>query len=114
MKTLIVAAQMQPASRLKDDSVTLKFVTAQEVSTELFTEIDAYRRVNGFLAFQPDQFKGGELPKHNAVEGEQTPSQQLRGALWVLHQKHGLNVEWPVFYERQMERIRQTVIASIE
>ncbi len=114
MKTLLIAAQMQPASRLKDDSVTLKFVTAQEIPTELFTEIDAYRRVNGWLLFSPDKPDEAKLPNKNAVEGEQTPSQQLRGALWLKHQKSGSTVEWPVYYERAIESIRMQVIGTIE
>lgn len=117
MKPLLLAASMQPATRrVRDDMLSLKLITAQEVTEETFTLIDAYRGVNGWFFFGPDKPKVSDIPDTNAVvEGDQTPSQLLRGVLWLLHQKRGGTQEsWPAFYSREMERIRQKVIDSLE
>lgn len=116
MPPLKIAVQMQAASRLRNDDVILKFHTAEEVANDLFALIDNYRKMNGWLLFGPDKFKVSDLPKNNAVaEKEHTPSQELRHALYALHMKRGGNTKtWPVFYERQMTRIKQTVIDAMD
>ena len=115
MKPLIIAAQAQPPSRLKDDSVTLKYITKEEISTDLFSRMDNYRRVNGWLIFSPDLLDESIIPKTRAVEEDQSPSQRLRGALYLLYKRRGRgDEEWQAFYDREMERIRQTVINNLE
>lgn len=112
MKMLRIAAQCQPVVRRADGSVTLKFVSAEEVETELFAEIDSYRQVNGHLLFAPDKPKMSDVPDGNS-KGDDEPSQsyQLRMALFALHSKQGGSKEdFEVFYTRSMERIRQQII----
>lgn len=114
MKPLIIASQMQPASRLKDDSVTLKFVTAGEVSTDLFTEIDAYRRVNGWLAFSPDQARV-EIPNVRAVaDSEMSPSKELRALVWRLWKFRGEKEAWETFYPKVIGKFGQMIIDLLE
>lgn len=107
---------MKPASRLKDDTVTIGFTTQEEISTELFSHIDAYRRWNGWLWFGPDKPLEVELPTSNAVPpGDISDSQRLRRALYALHLKRGgTKDDFQAFYARQLEQIIQKVIDSFD
>ena len=114
LPTLIMPAQMLPVTRRADGSVTIKLVSSLEVDTEQFAAIDSYRQTHGWFAFQADEMDGSELPKTKSIENDQTPSQQLRNALWWLHRKRGGHEnDWPKFYERSMEKIRMEIIEQM-
>lgn len=105
MQPLKLKVQFQPGTRRADGSVTLKQVTAQEIETKDFADIDAYRGQMGWLMFKPNEFSEADIPKDNAdVEGK-THSQRLRSVLYVLHQQNGGDPkDFRQFYEQQMER----------
>lgn len=112
MEPLQLKATMMPGTRRADGSVTLKQVTMEEVSTEQFAEIDSYRQVNGWLLFAPNPLELSDIPKEKAVvEGDKSPSQLLREALYARHRSMGGQPEdFELYYRRQMERFRQKVI----
>lgn len=116
MKPLKFAAQMGAPKWRNDDSVTITLVTAQEVTDEKFLEISQHKKLNGWFIFSPNELGEADIPEANApVEGEKSPSSELRSALWLLHQRKGGTKEaWPAFYQREMTRIKQRVLDALE
>ena len=115
MNPLQLKAQMQPATRRADGSVTLKLVTAEEIGTDSFAAIDAYRQQFGWFLFRPNQWAEGEMPKQDADLEGKTPSQRLRAVLFVLHQQRGgQSQDFPAFYANSMTSIIETIKAKLE
>jgi len=116
MSVLKLKAQILPGSRKADGSVTLKFVTAEEIDTAKFAEIDSYRQQNGWLLFKLNDFDDKDIPKDNAdVEGSKTPSERLRSVLYVLHiQNGGKKADFPTFYKEQMDRFIDLIKSKLE
>lgn len=116
MKPLKLTAQFTKGNRLKDDSVSLTFVTAEEVTTDLFTQIDQYRKQSGYLLFKVNDFDPSEIPTDNArITGQISPSQYLRNCLFAKHMKTGGTKDtFPAYYEKVMARFAQKVNESYE
>jgi hypothetical protein len=96
------------ASRKKDRSVSLTFVTQLEQTSEEFMEIDSLINTNGVI-----YFKGGETltsEEINAIDSSDIPvegktkSQKLRNVLYVLSQQENIE-DFKEFYANEMERI---------
>lgn len=104
-------AILKGANRLRDGSISLKFVTMEEIGTEDFSTIDQYFQQNGWLAFKANDFDENEIPKDNAtVENGYTPSQLLRKSLFAKHMAIGGNKEdFPVYYQKAMMGFKKAV-----
>jgi len=87
-----------------DKTCTLRFNT-QEVDPEKVKEIWGYLQSYGRLLFGKNEYIADEVPTDDApVDGWKTPSQRLRGVLYVLwsEKKEG---EFNSFYVKKMEEI---------
>lgn len=111
MKTLLIGAKLTRMSRIKDGSVNLAFNTMGEVTSDDFTNMDQYFQQNGWLAFQMNEFDGSEIPKENArVEGDRTPSQDLRASLFAKHMAMGGTKDtFPAYYNKAMAGFKKAV-----
>lgn len=116
LKTLQLKAQLQPGRRYKDGSVGINFITAEEIDTKKFAEIDSWRSQNGWLLFKPNEFTDGEIPKDDTAIDEDKPmSQRVRGALYVLHQLSGGKKEdFNTFYRERLQVYLDIIISKIE
>lgn len=117
MPPLQLAVTFVKSARKSDDSVTMNFVTQEEITTEKFTEIDAYRKVNGFLLFKANgAFDKHEIPTEDAqIKGQVSPSQYLRKCLFRKHMATGGTKEtFPAYYDRAMAGFAQAVNDSYE
>lgn len=116
MKHLKLKAQMMPATRRADGSVTLKFVTTEEIETDKFAEIDSCRQRNGWLIFSPNQFDLADVPKDDAkIEGERSPSKTLQLSLYKLFMlQNGNREDFTPFYKAQMAKFQSLVGDKIE
>ena len=116
MKPLQLAAQLTKANRKADGSVTITFVTAEEIDTEKFVEIDKYWKQNGFMLFKPNEFQDSEIPTENAkIEGQLSPSQYLRRCLFAKHMAMGGSKDtFPAYYEKAINGFAQAVNESYE
>jgi hypothetical protein len=99
------------ASRRKDKSISLSFITSLEQSTDEFMELDTVLNDSGVLFFKSN----GTLTKEEVkaletseieVEGK-TKSQRLRNVIYILHQQSGLTNSFNDFYANKMEEIIQ-------
>ena len=111
---------LDKATRRKDKSISMSFITSMEQSSEEFMEIDKALDNTGVLYFKPDgnltQKELDELDKTDleAPKGK-SPSQRLRSVLWVLwSQKEKDNMESDEFYNRMMEGYIQDIKDSLD
>lgn len=113
-----VGAILDGAQRKKDGSVSLRFVTNTELTTDEFMVIDTYRQSMGWLLFKENEFKEEEVPEED-VETDIAKSQsvQLRDALWVLYKARGNDSSdkdaWNVFYKRNMQQVKSRVLDEV-
>lgn len=113
-----IPAVLDGAARKKDGSVSLRFVSNLELTTDEFMVIDTYRQANGWLLFKENEFKEEEIPKED-VETDIAKSQsvQLRDVLWVLFKAKGFNggdkEAWNAYYKRQMQQFKAKVLSEV-
>jgi hypothetical protein len=118
MRTIQIGAILDGAQRRKDGSVSLRFISNLELSTDEFMIIDTYRQANGWLLFKENEFKEEEIPTED-VETDIAKSQsvQLRDSLWVLYKMKGNNTSdkdaWRVFYDRNMQAVKYKILAQV-
>lgn len=108
MKNLLTQVTLDKATRRKDKSVSMSFITSLEQSSEDFMEIDKALDQTGVLYFKPDgnltQKELDALDKVDlAVEGK-TKSQRLRNVIWVeWNQKYKDSISFNDWYAEVME-----------
>lgn len=107
---LLRQVTLDRASRRKDKSVSMTFITSLEQTSEEYMEIDALLNDSGVLYFKSSgSLSKEELKALDGVEIEiegKTKSQRLRNVLYVLHQQ-GEVISFDEFYSLQMEKIIQ-------
>jgi hypothetical protein len=116
LKPLLLKVVFKPASRYADDSISLKQVTAEEVSTDDFKIIDEYRGKTGWILFKPNAPNADDIPTEEAtVTGKKSMSTRLRNALFAKHMHVGGDKDsFPEYYEKVMEGFIKSVNESYE
>lgn len=115
-KPLQLKAQMQPALRKADGSVSLRFVTAEEINTETFSLIDSWRQSNGWVMFKKNEFAEGDIPSGDAEDdGRLKLWERQQKALYKLHMLRGGSPdEFHTFYREQMNLFMSVISDKIE
>jgi len=107
MKKILVQCTLDRATRKKDRSVSLTFITDLEQTSEEFMNIDETINSKGILYFKSDgNLTQEEIYKIDEVDIEfegKTKSQRLRSVIWLLSQQEGLDPK--EFYSDKMEEI---------
>lgn len=98
---------------LADGSLRASFDT-QELRDEVANELFAKRRKSGFLIFLENAEKVDltdlDIPEvAPEFKGEKTPSQRLRGVLYILWQQTGSEGNFQDFYIGKMETITNQI-----
>jgi hypothetical protein len=116
MEPLQVKAQLQGGNRLKDGSVSMRFVTEEEIGTELFAHIDSYFQHRGWLLFRPNQFEDSEIPKDDAeIDGAEPLWKRQQRTIYKLFMlRGGKPSEFHTFYRKQMELVQEQLGNAIE
>lgn len=113
-----VGAVLDGANRKKDGSVTLRFVTNLELSTEEYMVIDTYRQSMGYLLFRENKFTEAEIPQED-VESDiaKSQSEQQRDALWVLFKAKGNDTSdkdaWNRFYKKSIQAHKAVILSKV-
>jgi len=111
--SVIRNVSFERASRRKDKSLSLTFITSTEQSTKEFMEIDEVLNDSGVLLFKSN----GTLNKQEIkalesseieVEGK-SKSQRLRNVLYILHQQSNESISFNDFYSDRMEKLIQQI-----
>jgi len=105
MKVTLPAIFTKITSRA-DRSYKIEFET-RELAGGDATKLMEQIHQEGWLLFSPNEIQELDLPKEKAdsMVGEKTPSQRLRGIIFVTWQNNGSKGSFEDFYHRAMERI---------
>jgi hypothetical protein len=107
---IIIAAQLENYRSLKDKSLKITFETNELNPQELLGIAECLGSF-GYLAFKKEPFASSEQEKIESLETgynakEKTPSQRLRGVLYVNYQKDNEGFDtFTRYYDFQMEKI---------
>jgi hypothetical protein len=111
-KKIQVPATLEGISTLKDGGASVRFHT-QELSDEDLAVLFKYTDKFGWLIFAETEAEVQDIKELEAIRkdtGGKSPSQRLRGALFVLWQQRGdTNTSFEQFYSQQMEKVIENV-----
>jgi hypothetical protein len=106
------------ASRKKDKSVSLTFVTDLEQSTDQFMEIDKQIMKHGIIYFsERTELTQDEIDELDTIDVEmegKTKSQRLRAVLFIYWKQSGQNKEFKEFYSDWMEEVISKIKNRLE
>jgi len=114
MTNLLRQVTLDRATRRKDKSVSLTFITSLEQSTDQFSEIDKLLDGTGLIYFKSNGvLTTNELEELDSIDLEiegKTKSQRLRNVLYVLHtqihrEPNQEQKDFKEFYALEMEKI---------
>ena len=116
---ILIPAQLESVSTRKDKTVKLTF-GSNELSpvqaSELFTTANAF----GFLAFKEEDFKREEIDLVESLKADlddslKTPSQRLRGVLYILFTKEPEGfTTFSKYYDHKMEQLINFVKGKLD
>lgn len=116
MKGFQVPATLEGVSLLKDGGVSLRFHT-NEMSASDKTAISNWYQQFGWLLFNAQEQDTDSLILDNIRKdtGGKTPSQRLRGALYVAYEQSGQKDKtFEQFYAEKMERFIQHIKSQLD
>lgn len=105
MQKFQIQAILDGVTPRKDGSATLRFVTNEVSKADKVMLMDFYQSF-GWLMFAANEFQESDIPKDSAHRDTgQSPSQRLRGVLFVKWSQSGGNGDFEAYYKQQVERI---------
>jgi hypothetical protein len=113
-----VPATLDSANRKKDRSVSFRFTTMKEITTDEFIVMDSYFQSPGWLLFKENTFSEEEIPKNDVeTDTEESQSVQVRNALWVLFKAMGHNSGdkelWNRFYREKQQQFKARILEEV-
>lgn len=109
MSNIVRQVTLDRASRKKDKSVSLTFITTTEQSTEQFMEIDKILNDSGLIYFKSQgNLTTEEVKELESAEIEvegKTKSQRLRNVLYRVHEQTNSDIDFNSFYAQKMEEL---------
>ena len=107
-KMLSAAATLDSCSLHKDGSASIRFST-QELKDEDLLTIKRFYGHFGELLFSENPIQPKDIPQHDPEFEGKTPSQRLRGVIFVLHsqlkEKGKTTLKFEDFYQGQLENL---------
>ena len=113
MKGFTVSSQLMGVRAMVDGGMGLNFHT-KELSPDEKSLIMGFQIKSGWLLFSPNQISESDIPKKTAEVGSKTPSQRLRGLLYVLWEKGEKIDDFETFYERRMQSFINAVKSKVD
>ena len=118
MTNLLRQVVLDRASRRRDKSVSITFITDLEQSSEDFMQIDTRIGERGILYFKSSgsltQEEVDELDNVDIEVTGKTKSQRLRAVLYVYYQQLGSNGEFKEFYSKYLEKIIENIKGKLD
>jgi hypothetical protein len=100
-----IPAILEGVSPLKDGGLSLRFHTNEVKEAKDKTKVMNFFNTFGWLQFSDNSIHVVPAESAHRESGVKTPSQRLRGVLFVLWQQKYADEPFDVWYEKQMERI---------
>lgn len=98
----------------QDKSWKLTFETAHELSGEDVKVLTDNLQGDGWLVFSPNEISTADIPDTEVEDTGKSPSQRLRGLLYVLWEKKGKHGEFEMFYRVAMDRLINKIREDLE
>lgn len=121
---IIKATTLEGVSRRKDRSVSLRFTTMSEQSSEELKVLDLLFQQTCLIAIKPEEtpFLDAEIKDLDSVDMDledtsKTPSKRLRSVLYRLWEQECAdfeNIEFKDFYKTRMERLIEQIKNRLE
>lgn len=114
IKTFSTPASFEGLNKLKDGSWSLRFYT-QELSKEDLSVADDFHGGFGWLMFKENEFTIDDIPTDEANDETKSPSQRLRGVLYLYHKQQGgkpenFNRWYRAWIEKRIDEIKEKLI----
>lgn len=111
---LTVPASVVDLKPRQDRSWKLSFETRELGGEEVALLADHFQG-EGWLVFKPNaHINAEEVPEDVAESGTKTPSQRLRGVLFIWWQQKGSKGDFEAFYRTQMEKLIDFIKGQLE
>lgn len=113
---IVLPVQLDSVRDLKDRSCKMSFIT-RELSNPEYAKFRDQRGLEGRIAFDlkeytPDEYEE-ELDKVDEDLGRKSPSQRLRGAIFVYWKQNNISDNFKEFYLAQMEKIISKITKTL-
>lgn len=105
MKSFTSPAILIVGAPTKDGGMRLRAET-QELSNEQKVSLLEYNNTFGHFLFQPNPIQERDVPKEAAKREGKTPSERLRGVLYLIHRENGgQENNFYDYYLNEMEKV---------
>lgn len=104
--TVSIPATITKITTMADKSIRL-FVDTQELDSETKNRVFEMYDKLGYFFFAEEQIRKidtSKLPEITLDEGEKSPSQRLRAAIFVFHEQQKIKEPFEVYYRRVMDK----------
>ncbi len=115
VQLLQVPGEISKVSSMAHRSLRLLFDSQENLNDEEMAKIMAFVGKNGWFTFSPQAIQPNNilnLPKLDLDETK-SPSQRLRGTIWILWEQQGKQGEFNDFYKAKMEKLIDFVKAKL-
>lgn len=104
------------ATRKKDKSLSFRFTTNKEISTEEYMKIDQLVQQSGWLVFSPNEVQASEVPEMPADEayGKMSDSQYQRWLLKKTFEHIATDLTWAEWYHQQESVINGRLLERLQ
>ena len=113
MKAITIPAVLSGYNRKADRSVSLRFNSTLEISSDDFSELDRIHFQTGWLLFSPNEFNVEDIPAEPASDGK-TPSKRLRDVLFILWKQEGEEGDFETFYRTRVNAIVEKIKGRLD
>lgn len=107
-------AIVQSIATLKDGSIKVTMETP-ELSGDEMAKLFELRKAQGWCLFAENQLEDKDIPQEQAETGEKSPSQRLRGRLFVYYmEKYADKRGFQRWYEGVLDQIGESYLERLE
>jgi hypothetical protein len=103
---IAIPVTFDSATRKKDKSVSCRFTSNLEVTTDDYMHMDKLLQSEGWLLFAPNELQEADIPDEPAQGREgKSKGQRLRAVYYLIWQKRAPDEPFETWYTRQFETI---------
>ena len=113
MRPIQIPCVLSGYNRKADRSVSLRFNSTLEISSDDFAELDRVHFQTGWLLFSPNEFTPEDIPNEPASDGKK-PSKRLRDVLFILWKQEGEGGDFETFYRARVNAIVEKIKGRLE
>lgn len=113
MKGFTVSSQLVRANPMVDGGLSVGFHTKELSPNEKLDIMNLFNQT-GWLLFSADPVEESDIPEKKSEFEVKTPSQRLRGVLYVLWEQLGKRGDFQDFYKVKMESFIEALKNKID